>query len=456
MSYFDQKALLEERKKIVDEFQGIAILAKQENRTMHAEEQERFNRLLKLADEKKAQIESARMVEMAENYETRIDLGFAPAVKSPYFNPGLITQEERTNALRGWLIANSKEQQRQRPEFEDAMEKTGIKANLGIQQFQFGNAPPDLWKRMQEQRTGMKEVTWPQGGSSDTTGGSLVQQSQLIHEIDVQLKYYNNFRDVCKVYRSDTGEMAYIPTIDDVSNVASVQTELGAVTETDVAVNQVSLQCYTYDTGIFPISVQLIEDSRFNLLELLAELVGIRIGRKESLDMSTGASGGSQPEGIKTQLVAAGGSNVFTTASSGTITYNDLVNFKYQLDRAYRDEPGAAIMASDSFISYVWGLVDSQNRPLMNMSMSLIDPVDRVLGVPMVCNNNLDTVSAGNYPAIYGAWSHCWVRDVGNLNLRTLTEYYLEPNLGIGLLAWKRTGFNCSMLPAFVALEVHS
>src|SRR5262249_3884101 len=125
-------------------------------------------------------------------------------------------------------------------------------------------------------------------------------------------------------------------------------------------------------------------------------------------------------------------------------------DWSYCVDQSY------AIMMSQSFYQHCWGLVDSQNRPLMDMSADAIDPRDRLLGRPVIINNDLASFGAGNVPAIAGACRHSLIRNVGGCELRTLRERFLYDKFAIGIAAWKRSGYRCVNPKAFCAWQVHA
>src|SRR5260370_35145425 len=92
-------------------------------------------------------------------------------------------------------------------------------------------------------------------------------------------------------------------------------------------------------------SLELLEDSAFDLEQWLAERFGERFGRAYEAALTTG-TGSSQPTGLLTAIAASGVAPIVAAGSAestggiqtgvNSIGYSDLVNLEHSVDPGYR------------------------------------------------------------------------------------------------------------------------
>lgn len=446
MSYFDRKQLTEERGAIVKQLNDMAANIAKEQRVFTAEETAQFDKLQSANEDLKAKIESALRVDKAIEEGLRTH-----DVQFPSARPQTRTTAlDRDLALRALMLRGKKEQ---RNEFVDAAEKCGL--DLSKQNgLDIRLTPIEPW--WVEKRNGkLREERSGQSANTAGAGADLEQQSEIIRQIDIALKWHSGMRLASKVLRTPNGIPYFHPTVNDTSNVATANNDQNAEntapTETDFTFSQVEFKVATYNTGAWPISVQLIEDAAIPVLEVISELLGVRIARKQNTDFTSATNTTPPWNGLVPSI-----SNTFTTASTGKLTYQDYVGAVYALDKAYRSLPSYGLMLSDDAVRNAWSLVDNNGRPLMSMDADTIEPRDRLLGYPVIVNNDLGTVAAGNTVGVFGAFEKSVVRDVGDINLRILNEYFLAQYLAIGVIAWMRSSYAVVNPGAFYKVVVHA
>ena len=112
-------------------------------------------------------------------------------------------------------------------------------------------------------------------------------------------------------------------------------------------------------------------------------MVGIRLGRVMSGKFTIGTGQGIQPTGIVTKATAATlSSGVAYTASATAITFDEVLDLIYSVDRAYRQSPGAGFLLHDLVMSYLRKLKDGMGRYLVSMGSVNTGEPDRIWGFP--------------------------------------------------------------------------
>ncbi|MFG3154232.1 phage major capsid protein [Streptomyces sp. NPDC048219] len=271
-----------------------------------------------------------------------------------------------------------------------------------------------------------------QGVATGAAGGYLVPPEFRAKMVEAQ-KFYSSMRDVAEVITTDTGADLPWPTNDDTANEGAILSENTQVTEQDVTLGQEELGAYTYTSKLVRVSLQLLNDSGFDLESWLARKLGERIGRAQNRHFTTG-TGTNQPEGVQTNAV------VGVTGAAGqvdSVTYDDLIDLIHSVDPAYRLGGRAGWMLHDTTLGTARKLKDGQNRPLWEPSVQAGVP-DMLLGYRYSVNQNMPTMAADAKSILFGDFFAGYViRDVQDVQLLRLAERYAD-FLQVGFLAFAR------------------
>lgn len=100
-----------------------------------------------------------------------------------------------------------------------------------------------------------------------------------------------------QIFTTSKGDDLTMPTIDDTSAKATIVAEYQQSTKRAPSFGSVLLKAHTYRTPIIPVSLELLQDSAFDLDSLLSGLLAESFGRGINEHLTTG-SGSSQPKGI--------------------------------------------------------------------------------------------------------------------------------------------------------------
>ncbi|MEV7240452.1 phage major capsid protein [Streptomyces sp. NPDC093248] len=271
------------------------------------------------------------------------------------------------------------------------------------------------------------------GVATGAAGGYTVPPAFRAQMIEAQ-KFYSSMRDVAEVITTDTGATLPWPTNDDTANVGAILAENTQVTEQDVTIGTKDVDAYVYTSKLVRVSLQLLNDSAFNLESWLAGVLGKRIGRAQNAHFTTG-TGSSQPEGVQTNAVVG---KTGATGQTTSVAYDDLIDLIHSVDPAYRNSGRAQFMLADVTLAAARKLKDGQNRPLWEPSVQVGVP-DSLLGYKYTINQDMPVMAANAKSILFGDFFAGYlIRDVQDVQMLRLAERYAD-YLQVGFLAFART-----------------
>jgi HK97 family phage major capsid protein len=282
--------------------------------------------------------------------------------------------------------------------------------------------------------------------SRDVNEGSIISQigtysglgffvpAGFVYDVEVALKYYAPLIDgkVVDVLETATGQPLPYPTNNDTTNEATVVGESVQVSEQDVTANHINLGAWKYTTGLVRVSLELLQDSAFNLESFLADRFAVRLGRGYERDFTNG-TGINQPTGIITDVLASGATPVIANGSSestggsetgaNSIGYTDLVRLEHSIDPSYRR--GAKFMLHDQTLSKLKQILDRFGRPLWTPGVKDGAP-DTLLGYQYVINQHVPQIAASANTVIFGDLKKFLIRKVKDLTVLRLDERFAD------------------------------
>jgi HK97 family phage major capsid protein len=185
------------------------------------------------------------------------------------------------------------------------------------------------------------------------------------------------------------------------------------------AVSQLMLSGHAYLSGMIVASMQLVQDSPV-LESWLAEVIGLSVSRRVSMDIYTGAGTNNSISSPVSALVSAGrivqgtaGATVYQSGATstnalaaGAVSYQDLNRLKYSVPASYR-RAGANWICNDVTAQSLHSITDSAGRPIVKDHPDFPDGV--LLGHPIEVDEyapNLGTTAASASGALmFGCWS---------------------------------------------------
>jgi HK97 family phage major capsid protein len=273
----------------------------------------------------------------------------------------------------------------------------------------------------------------------------------FVNQIEQATKYFAPLLngDVITVMKTATGAPLPFPTSDDTSNVAVIVGEAAAVSEEDVSAAQVTLAAYKMSSGLVKVSIELLQDSAFDIQKYLSDRFGERWGRGLEAMLTTG-TGSSQPTGLLTAIAANGATAIVAAGDSestggsqtgaNSIGYSDLVNLEHSVDPSYRR--GAKYMFHDQTLASIKKILDKYGRPLWTPGIAVSEP-DTINGYPYVINQSMPQIGSVSEATtvIFGDFSKFIARKVQDLQVMRLDELYAV-NGQVGFLSFARIDSN--------------
>jgi HK97 family phage major capsid protein len=262
-----------------------------------------------------------------------------------------------------------------------------------------------------------------------TTAGGYTVPTELAQIIVKSMKMWGPMydEDIATVFNTTSGNPMKIPTVDDTAKTAGAHTEGTALTDDgseDVVFGQKSLDSYVFDTEFVRFSMELAQDSIFNMETLLGELLGERLGRTANSQLTTG-TGSSAPNGV---VVAS--SLGKTAAATNAVVYDEIIDLVHSVDPAYRQSPKVRFMFADLTLAAIRKLKDGDGRYIWTMGDVQVGVPGNILGYRYSVNQAMPAMTTGLKPIIFGDFGKYYVRKVGAPAIGVLRERFW-PDLGI-------------------------
>ena len=277
-----------------------------------------------------------------------------------------------------------------------------------------------------EKRTELRSMT--KGGSG--TGAEVIPTT-FMETLEMAMITTAELFLYVDMMRTATGEQIKWPIGDDTANEGiqiSEEQDINAAAQPDAALQQLTLGAYDFSSGLVKVSLQLSRDSLPNIDSIVAEMLGVRLG-KIKLRRATTGNGTTQPGGVAVQAP-----NGRTTALATAISPTDLISLQHSVDKVYR--ANSRFMCHDLIVQALRLLNDSQNRPLWQSGLQDAIP-DRLLGQGIITNNYMaSTIATTNTTMLYGDFRYVKAREVGTIMLSKLVERFIE-KLQTGYMAYQ-------------------
>ncbi|WP_253192717.1 phage major capsid protein [Burkholderia cenocepacia] len=177
-----------------------------------------------------------------------------------------------------------------------------------------------------------------------------------------------------------------IPGTDATAEEGEIVEENGETGDSDTKFVAKSLEAFRYSSKSIALSMELLQDSMFDLESYIIRLLSTRVGRITARHFAKG-TGNKQPVGLLTAVEGV------TVASPNLITYDDLIDLEHSVDPAYRVRPSCGYAMHDQMLKVVRKIKDEQKRPIFVPGYEQGNPggaPDRLLGRPVTIVQEYD------------------------------------------------------------------
>lgn len=314
-------------------------------------------------------------------------------------------------------------------------------------------------------------------GATGNYGGYMVAPA-FWKNLQVAMKAYGGLQNDFKQITTETGAPMPWPTVDPTNVTASpVASELTQLSVQNLYVfGQGMLQAWPYAVGPVLASLQLVNDSSFDVDSFVADRFGEALGR-ELATLGISGTGSGQPLGIIPALSARGvvsqsggylqlgtattvnviGGGTQTEIVGNLLSPQTILNMIAAVDPAYRNDsdgaPTAAFYVSDAQLKGLREVVDSYGRPLLVQPDQGGAPI--LYGYPVKVDPLIPALTASTVGGpIFGNLSVAMVtRTVtGSAAVMRLTERYAD-YLAVGYIGFARVDMRSNDLRAAVTLR---
>lgn len=259
----------------------------------------------------------------------------------------------------------------------------------------------------------------------DANGGYLVPTEFEKFIVDA-LHEENVMRKLCKVIT--TANDRKIP-VAATHSVAAWTAENAAYTESNPTFAQKTIDAYKL-TDLIKVSIELLEDSAFNLEEYIAREFAYAFGAAEEQAFCVG-TGTGQPTGLFT---ANGGTVGVTAASATAITTDEVISLIHALKSPYRKK--AKFLMNDATVASLRKLKDGNGAYLWQPSVQAGEP-DKLMGYEIHTSPYVPTLAAGALAIAFGDFQNYWIADRTGRTVQRLNELY-STNGQVGFVGTER------------------
>ena len=240
---------------------------------------------------------------------------------------------------------------------------------------------------------------------------------------------YTALRNVVTIEQEPVLTAKRVPIFDDTGNTAVFVGDGVTMESAEPAVSSVAFGCYTLTSKPVVIHNALVRDIPLNLVKILGEILGQRIGRGANYYFTRG-TGQNEPRGL---LANNGGvPTLATTAQSDKITLEDLLAMYHAVDEDSRSK-GVWVMHTQTLLE-IAKLSDAHGRPFFSLNPAFhFQP--QIFGHPVIENPHMPTIAPGAKVIIFGDLKRYLVRERSAIRMQVLTERYASQD-SIGIIAF--------------------
>jgi HK97 family phage major capsid protein len=300
--------------------------------------------------------------------------------------------------------------------------------------------------------------------AGDATTGGFFASTDFISEL---IEYRLLISPVRSVARTQTtsGEKVQMPALANDATACWAAEQAAFTDSNDPTVAMINIPVHEI-RGLLKVSQQNLEDSMFNLEDLIKERLMLKFAQTEGTAFISG-NGNGKPRGImsypsKASSTYTGGSAgknnvtdavpyVLSGAGSGKINADDVLNVKMDLKAVY--DKVATYAFTRATLNTIRLFKDSQNRPLWQPFAGSNLP-SMIYDAPYIEMPDMPEIASGKQPILVGDWKQYMIVDRITLNVQRLNELYIASGL-IGFIARMRTGGDLLLPEAFRSLQVN-
>ena len=188
----------------------------------------------------------------------------------------------------------------------------------------------------------------------------------------------------------------------------------------------IEIKAYDYRLPVIPVSLTLLDGSDADIQGAIVALLTEHIARGLT---NLALTGGTASDGVSALVPKV----VTTTAASATaVTYNDLIDVLAKVKAPHNAQGVASWVMNSATRAAIMKVLDQNGRPIFVESAREGEP-DRILGRPVVIDDNMPDIGAGKTPILFGDLRKYVLRIVQGVKVRVYQEekFYKDNCVGI-------------------------
>ena len=297
----------------------------------------------------------------------------------------------------------------------------------------------EIYLRNEMARMSSEQMATVRNAMSTTTAaeGGYTVPAEIAAMVIAKLKWFGGMRSVATILSTVGGNALNFPTSDGTAEVGEIVAENAPAAGGDITFGTIALPVFKYSSKKIALPWELIDDSAIDVVAFVVERLAMRIARIQNTHFTTGG-GTTVPDGIVPKAVLG---KTGTTGQTLTVIYDDLVDLKFSVDKAYRQN-GAKWMMNDLSIAVISKLKETSGAPIWQPGITA-DAPDVLLGHAIETNNDMAVMAANAKSILFGDLSQYTIRDVqGSTSLRRFDDSAFGLLGQVGFCGWQRSGGN--------------
>jgi|GEM_PF-1356134 len=434
---------MDEIKRLYDEAarlhrQAMDILAEYKGKDMPKEKAQEVDRLL---DEVEAKTQEAKRLERAAEQDKFLN---EPATRKAFFQD----KEGQKPPLK--VVWNGKE-----VDPEDLAELKNLQPFPAF--IDLGDGAYKSYARAMRAylRKGAADITSDERkalAAGDAPAGGYLVQDTFVNQLLVKARDVSAMRRICTVLPPVPSGSVIVPTEESLFTDATWTTEvLTGSADVVKPFGQLRLTPYPLAKRVL-VTNTFLRTPTFDVEAYVRDRLAYKFGIPEEAAFVNG-DGIGKPLGI----LQTPGLPTYTTATSNTVTADDIINWVYSLKAAYAAR--ARILCNRAFVrkcrllkdgmgQYIWqaGLAAGVPNTILDTPYEFSDQFDDGLDASDAWEDNAKI-------AVIGDFSYYWIVDALGMSIQRLVEHYAEANQ-TGYIGRKESGGTAVLAEAFNALVV--
>lgn len=257
--------------------------------------------------------------------------------------------------------------------------------------------------------------------SKTSDKGGYTVPALIGDKIAAAQKYVGGMVDesVATWIRTSSGSAITFPTVDDTSVKAAYIAEAGDMsTGTDMTLATAALTFYKIATYMVKVSSELIQDSKFDFVGWLTDMLFKRMYRALNYYFTVG-TGSSQPYGLKSTVSVA----TSTACAKRSLTRGNLLDLAYSVNRVY--QLNGKFQFCNTTLNAIRQLyLEKADTYMLIQAPGVNGEPGTIEGFPYIVNDDVQTLAATHFAVYFGDFKNFYIAECLPMTIRRVDELY--------------------------------